>query len=82
MRVLITGITGPVGSFLADYLLTLPDIECSNCTLQVIQFMYDDPAAPYYFQCADLVIAAGGEAQDAGAAAPTNQGPMRVDRFG
>jgi GDP-4-dehydro-6-deoxy-D-mannose reductase len=24
---LITGITGPVGSFLADYLLTLPDIE-------------------------------------------------------
>ncbi len=27
MRVLITGITGPVGSFLADYLLTLPDLE-------------------------------------------------------
>lgn len=27
MRVFITGITGPVGSFLADYLLTLPAIE-------------------------------------------------------
>ena len=27
MRVFITGITGPVGSFLADYLLTLPDVE-------------------------------------------------------
>ncbi len=27
MRVFITGITGPVGSALADYLLTLPDIE-------------------------------------------------------
>ena len=26
-RVLITGVTGPVGSFLADYLLTLPGIE-------------------------------------------------------
>ena len=26
-RVFVTGITGPVGSFLADYLLTLPDIE-------------------------------------------------------
>lgn len=26
-RILITGITGPVGSFLADYLLTLPDLE-------------------------------------------------------
>lgn len=27
MRVFITGITGPVGSFLADYLLTIPGIE-------------------------------------------------------
>lgn len=27
MRIFITGITGPVGSFLADYLLTLPDLE-------------------------------------------------------
>lgn len=27
MRVFLTGITGPVGSFLADYLLTLPEIE-------------------------------------------------------
>ena len=27
VRVLITGLTGPVGSFLADYLLTLPDLE-------------------------------------------------------
>jgi GDP-4-dehydro-6-deoxy-D-mannose reductase len=26
-RVLITGVTGPVGSFLADYLLTLPEVE-------------------------------------------------------
>jgi GDP-4-dehydro-6-deoxy-D-mannose reductase len=26
-RILITGVTGPVGSFLADYLLTLPDLE-------------------------------------------------------
>ncbi|MEP7188051.1 MAG: GDP-mannose 4,6-dehydratase, partial [Roseiflexaceae bacterium] len=26
-RILITGVTGPVGSFLADYLLTLPDVE-------------------------------------------------------
>ncbi|PDW04978.1 GDP-mannose 4,6-dehydratase [Candidatus Viridilinea mediisalina] len=27
MRILITGLTGPVGSFLADYLLTLPGLE-------------------------------------------------------
>ncbi len=41
--------------------VTLPDIECDNCTLQVIQVMYDKP--PYtlpgndiYYQCADLVL--------------------------
>ncbi|HMQ34098.1 MAG TPA: GDP-mannose 4,6-dehydratase, partial [Chloroflexaceae bacterium] len=27
MRVLITGLTGPVGSFLADHLLTIPGLE-------------------------------------------------------
>ena len=41
--------------------VTLPDIECDRCTLQVIQVMYDKP--PYtvpgndiYYQCADLVL--------------------------
>jgi hypothetical protein len=44
--------------------VTLPDIECDNCTLQVIQVMYDKP--PYvspgndiYYQCADLVLRRG-----------------------
>ena len=35
--------------------VTLPDVECDNCTLQVIQYMYDRQR-PYYFQCADLVL--------------------------
>ncbi|MBK8013151.1 MAG: lytic polysaccharide monooxygenase [Deltaproteobacteria bacterium] len=41
--------------------VTLPNVECDNCTLQVIQVMYDKP--PYespgndvYYQCADLVL--------------------------
>lgn len=40
--------------------ITLPDLECENCTLQVIQMMTDKP--PYgdgndiYFQCADLSL--------------------------
>ncbi len=43
--------------------ITLPNIECTNCTLQVIQLMTDKP--PYttaatsddiYFQCADIVL--------------------------
>jgi hypothetical protein len=50
--------------------VTLPDVTCDNCTLQVIQVMYDKP--PYttpgndiYYQCADLVLREGGSA-DAG----------------
>jgi hypothetical protein len=41
--------------------VTLPDVQCERCTLQVIQVMYDKP--PYvtpgndiYYQCADLVL--------------------------
>lgn len=55
-----------------DYLatVTLPDLSCDNCTLQVIQVMYDKP--PYstpgndiYYQCADLVLREGGAPSDA-----------------
>ena len=53
-------------------MVTLPDIECSNCTLQAIQVMYDKP--PYvipgtdiYYQCADLVLARSQPGIDAGA---------------
>lgn len=49
--------------------VTLPDVECDNCTLQVIQVMYDKP--PYqvggndiYYQCADLVLRKGGVPPD------------------
>ncbi|MEQ9152749.1 MAG: lytic polysaccharide monooxygenase [Parvibaculum sp.] len=47
------------GSYAID--VTLPDVACSNCTLQIIQVMYDKP--PYtipgnemYYQCIDLVL--------------------------
>lgn len=40
--------------------VTLPDVECDNCTLQLIQFMYDKVGNrqddEYYFQCADIVL--------------------------
>lgn len=55
--------------------ITLPDVECSNCTLQLIQMMTDK--APYgdgndiYFQCADLELTPdapeGGEVPDGAA---------------
>jgi hypothetical protein len=46
----------------------LPDIECENCTLQLVQYMFDTPR-PYYFQCADLALRRASDAgvSDAGA---------------
>jgi hypothetical protein len=58
--------------------VTLPDVECDNCTLQVIQVMEDDAAhGPYdptpgsgvpdiYHQCVDLVLKAGADGGGAG----------------
>jgi uncharacterized membrane protein YgcG len=54
---------------------TFPDIECDNCTLQVVQVMYDKATIwgdnDLYFNCSDIVLAAGG-APDAG---PNNGTP-------
>lgn len=70
--VLLDGITDK-GQGERDYVATvkLPDVSCDNCTLQVIQVMYDKP--PYttpgndiYYQCADLVLRKGGTPPDAG----------------
>jgi len=56
-----------LADFIADGTLskevTLPDVTCTNCTLQFIQVMYDNP--PYttdamsndiYFNCADVTL--------------------------
>lgn len=45
--------------------VTLPDVSCGNCTLQLLQIMTTDPnpsESETYFQCADLVL---GDAQSA-----------------
>lgn len=62
-----------------SYTVTLPNIECDQCTLQLIQVMTDRP--PYasggndiYYQCADLVLIAGGVLPDAGTSPPTGGG--------
>jgi MYXO-CTERM domain-containing protein len=59
--------------------VTLPDIECTNCTLQLIQVMTDK--APYgngddiYHECANLVLKkAGGAAAGSGAVAAGSGG--------
>jgi hypothetical protein len=52
----------------------LPEVECEDCTLQVIQFMYD-AQRPYYFQCADLALRAGVRDAGARAAVTIDAGP-------
>jgi hypothetical protein len=39
--------------------ITLPDVPCAACTIQVIQYMREHSPPPYYYQCADIVIADG-----------------------
>ncbi|MBI1814884.1 MAG: hypothetical protein HYR72_07900 [Deltaproteobacteria bacterium] len=59
--VLLDGIADTPYGGVSGAQITLPDIECDRCTLQLIQVMYDKP--PYvtpgndiYYQCADLVL--------------------------
>ena len=53
-----------------SYDITLPDIECENCTLQVIQVITDKlpfgDGNDIYYQCADLALRAGASDNDGG----------------
>lgn len=40
--------------------ITLPDVQCANCTLQMIQYMTETNPPSLYFSCADLSLQAGG----------------------
>jgi uncharacterized protein (TIGR03382 family) len=63
--------------------ITLPDVECTNCTLQLLSVMTNgatyNPAnnGSLYFQCADITLAAN--APDAG---PQATGDAGVDAAG
>jgi len=68
--ILQDGITDKAGGeYQVD--ITLPNIECQNCTLQLIQVMTDSP--PYvintndvYHQCADITLTSSATTTDAG----------------
>jgi hypothetical protein len=52
--------------------ITIPDMSCERCTLQVIQFMTNHSRPCIYYHCADIAIVGGsGSAVDAGAPEPT-----------
>jgi Lytic polysaccharide mono-oxygenase, cellulose-degrading len=64
--------------------IELPDIECDNCTLQLIQVMSDKPpwgpegGDDIYYQCADLVLSPDAPAEpapDCGATTGEDAGP-------
>lgn len=50
-----------VGLTHGEVVVTLPEVECDRCTLQLIQVMTDKPpfdgGDDFYYQCADLVLA-------------------------
>ena len=47
--------------------VTLPNVSCDTCTLQLIQVMSD--SGDFYFQCADLILKSSGSAGGAGGSA-------------
>ncbi len=66
------------GGFRWDAAVTLPDIECTNCTLQLIQVMTTGEANDNntYFQCADLVLGDGESAAGSVGCASSTSSPL------
>lgn len=60
-------------------MITIPNVPCENCTLQVTQFMYDklgnDRDDEYYYQCADIKIEGSPSGGSGGAAGSASGGP-------
>jgi uncharacterized protein (TIGR03382 family) len=79
LPVLLDGIADNPGTGPYSAEVTLPDIECESCTLQLIQVMTDK--APFepntndiYYRCADLTLRRGAGNGDAGPT-PVDAGP-------
>jgi hypothetical protein len=52
--------------------VTLPNVTCTDCTLQVIQYMTESDPPSLYFACADLqLVGAGPTGTPAATTAPT-----------
>lgn len=81
--VLLDGIADTPGGGESGVRVTLPDIECDNCTLQVIQVMYDKPpfiipGNDIYYQCADLVLRRSGAATPTASPSPSPPPPSCI----
>lgn len=78
LPVLLDGITDRDSGGEYSVQVTLPDIECDNCTLQLIQVMYDKGPTygdnDIYYRCADLTLRRGVGAGDGGPPGPQDAG--------
>jgi len=77
--VLLDNIADKTGSMqMYAQVITLPNKECTNCTLQVLQVMTDKPpfgdGNEFYYQCADIVISAGGAGSSSAASSSSGSG--------
>lgn len=70
--VLVDQIPDRTGGGMYSQKVTLPDVECEDCTLQLIQIMTTQvPYDSFYFQCADIALRADGVG---GGVEPTDDG--------
>lgn len=78
--VLVDDIKDKTGTQVYTQQVTLPDVECDRCTLQVIQVMTDKP--PYgdgndiYYQCADLTLSKVAAADEDAGSTGTSETPQ------
>lgn len=56
--------------------IVLPNETCTDCTLQMIQVMTENPASPsLYYSCADMILMPSGTAPTTPMPNPSNQPP-------
>ncbi len=59
-------------------MVTLPNVTCDQCTLQLIQYMTENPAAPsLYYSCADIRLTNASSTSNAPTSAPTSEEILR-----
>jgi len=77
--VLLDDIADKSGTQSYEAMVTLPDIECDNCTLQLMQVMTDKQANgwgndEFYYMCANIVLAAGGTSSSSSGSGASGSG--------
>ena len=78
--ILLDGIEDRRGGGVYEVQVTLPNVTCERCTLQVIQVMtdkapYELPGNDLYYQCADIVLRQQDGTEDGGLNDASDLGP-------